>query len=473
MVKAGLLLLLLPALVLLGCCAPAHAQKEQQPGYAAYPGMSGGSSQVTATAVNVDIRSLAQQIMNLSLYSSTPPPSVTRVLYTDEDIAARKYIKQLMQAAGLNVQEDAVGNIFGRWEGEQPELGAVGTGSHIDAIPLAGRFDGVVGVLGGIEALAALKRSGFKPRRSLEVVMFTSEEPTRFGVGCSGSRLMAGLDSIREYLMHKLDKDNMTFFEAATYAGYHIAQHDEEALRSVEVPSGAYDAFVELHIEQGPLLEQEDVPIGIVTAIAAPAGLKVEFHGFGGHAGAVLMPYRNDAGLAAAELALAVEAHVLATQSNDTVGTTGRVELLPGAVNSIPRDAYLEIDVRDINGDRRNSVVESIITSAHDIAERRKVQHKIEASYFSIVNQDPPAICGEAVVRAAEEAAIDLGLAYKKMVSRAYHDSLFMARIAPTGMIFIPCHKGISHRPDEFASDNHILQGVHVLALTMAKLSLL
>ncbi|KAL8104987.1 ureidoglycolate hydrolase [Apium graveolens] len=415
--------------------------------------------------LSVDSESLQKQIDELSTFSDSPAPSVTRILYSDKDVIARRYVKNLMGLAGLSVREDAVGNIFGRWEGNEPEIGAVATGSHIDAIPYSGKYDGVVGVLGAIEAINVLKRSGFKPKKSLEVIMFTSEEPTRFGISCLGSRLLAGSEELAKSLRNKVDNHNTSFLDAASFAGY---EKDEEKLSSVFLEKGSYSAFIELHIEQGPILEKEGISIGIVTAIAAPASIKVDFEGNGGHAGAVLMPDRNDAGLAAAELTLAVEKHVLESESVDTVGTIGIMDLHPRAINSIPSKAHLEIDTRDIDEKRRNIVIEKIHQSAIAISKKRGVK----LSEFEIVNQDPPALSDDSVIKAMELAALELDLTYKLMISRAYHDSLFMARISPMGMIFIPCYRGYSHKPEEFASLDDMANGVKVLALTLAKLSL-
>ncbi|KAK6145983.1 hypothetical protein DH2020_019852 [Rehmannia glutinosa] len=415
------------------------------------------------SSLSVDIESLQRQIDELSTFSDTPAPSVTRVLYSEKDVLARRYIKNLMGLSGLSVREDAVGNIFGRWVGSEPELAPVSTGSHIDAIPYSGKYDGVVGVLGAIEAINVLKRLGFKPKRSLEVIMFTSEEPTRFGISCLGSRLLAGSEELTELLKTTVDGQNISFSDAAKLAGY----TNNEDLSSVLLKKGSYSAFIELHIEQGPILEEEATSIGVVTAIAAPASIKVDFEGNGGHAGAVLMPKRNDAGLAAAELALAVEKHVLESGSIDTVGTVGILELHPGAINSIPSKSHIEIDTRDIDEKRRNLVIEKIYQSALSISKARGVK----LSEFKIVNQDPPALSEDSIIKASESACQELNLSYKKMISRAYHDSLFMARISPMGMIFIPCYKGYSHKPEEFAAPQDVANGVRVLVLTLAKLS--
>ncbi|CAL9770008.1 unnamed protein product [Musa acuminata subsp. burmannicoides] len=420
---------------------------------------------LSPSSLSVDAVGLQRQIDELAAFSDTPKPSVTRILYSEKDVLARSYIKSLMKEAALSVREDAVGNIFGRWNGYEAGLPAVATGSHIDAIPFSGKYDGVVGVLGALEAINTLKRSNFQPRRSLEVIMFTSEEPTRFGISCLGSRLLAGSEAATDALKQAVDGQNISFFDAAKSAGYNICQED---LPNVSLTKESYSAFLELHIEQGPILEEEGVSIGIVTAIAAPASIKVDFEGNGGHAGAVLMPARNDAGLAAAELALAVEKHVLASGSIDTVGTVGILELHPGAINSIPSRSHLEIDTRDIDEKRRNTVIEKIQHSASKIATDRGVK----LSQFTVVNQDPPALCDESIIDAMEAASRQLNLSHKLMISRAYHDSLFMARISPMGMIFIPCYKGYSHKPEEYASMEDIANGVKVLALTLAKLSL-
>lgn len=420
---------------------------------------------LSPSTLSVNKESLQRQIDELSTFSDTPAPSVTRVLYSEKDVLARRFIRKLMEQAGLSVREDAVGNIFGRWTGSEATLAAVATGSHIDAIPYSGKYDGVVGVLGALEAINLLKRSGFQPKRSLEVIMFTSEEPTRFGISCLGSRLLAGSETLANALRETVDGQNMSFFDAAKFAGYNMHQ---EPLSNVFLKKGSYFAFLELHIEQGPILEEEGVSIGIVTAIAAPASIKVEFEGSGGHAGAVLMPARNDAGLAAAELALAVEKHVLDSGSIDTVGTVGILELHPGAINSIPSKSHLEIDTRDIDEKRRNSVIEKIHQSAVDIAKNRRVK----LSEFKIINQDPPALSENSIINAMANATQHLNLSHKLMISRAYHDSLFMARVSPMGMIFIPCYKGFSHKPEEHASIQDIANGVKVLALTLAKLSL-
>jgi N-carbamoyl-L-amino-acid hydrolase len=232
------------------------------------------------------------------------------------------------------------------------------------------------------------------------------------------------------------------------------------------LPHGHYRAFVELHIEQGPILEREQIPIGVVEAIAAPAALRVRFEGDGGHAGAVLMPERNDALCAAAEIVLAVEAAATGTGSPDTVGTTGICRVEPGATNSIPSRVSLEIDIRDTDLACRDRAVEQVRRAVGQVATARGVR-----VFADLLNADPPARASNDVITAMEAACAQLKLRSKRLVSRAYHDSLFMARICPFGMIFIPCRGGISHRPDEYSSPEAIGHGVHVLAETLAMLA--
>lgn len=409
--------------------------------------------------IAVNTERLTGELETLARISEVEPPAITRIVYSDADHRAREWFHRLCQNAGLSVRSDAIGNVFVRWEGSEPMLPAIGTGSHIDAIPYAGAYDGTVGVLGGLEAIRVLKESGFTPRRSIELILFTAEEPTRFGIGCFGSRLLAGtLGPDADTLLK--DADGASLHDLRTAAGF------TGAIEDVRLKSDHYAAFVELHIEQGPLLEREGIPIGIVTHIAAPSTLRITFEGEGGHAGALLMPYRKDAFCAAAEIVLAVERAAKGTGVIDTCGTVGKCTIHPGAVNSVPSRVVMEVDVRDTNEARRDSVLREIRSACEDVEKRRGVKTSIE-----VINADSPAESAPEILDAAVASAGELGLSYKKMVSRAYHDSLFMARIAPMGMIFIPCRDGVSHRPDEYASPEAIRNGVRVLALTLARLA--
>ncbi len=414
---------------------------------------------MTAAQPTLTIDRLIEELKTLATISEAEPPVVTRVVFSEADLRARAYVKGLCEAAGLSVTEDAIGNTFARWQGSEPNLAPIGTGSHIDAIPNAGLYDGCVGVLGGLEAIRVLQQLGFKPRRSIELVIFTAEEPTRFGIGCLGSRMMGSVLTPTQ-AMKLRDKEGRGLEELRTAAGF------QGPLESVAQPESRFHQFIELHIEQGPMLESEGIDVGLVTHIAAPASMRIGVEGEGGHAGGKLMPGRKDALAAAAELILALEFAAKSTGAIDTVGTVGVCEVFPGAVNSIPSRVRLETDVRDIDGARRDRVLDALHKACDEVARRRGVIITTE-----LVNADPPATCDGAILAALEESAIAAGKTHKKMVSRAYHDSLFMARIAPVAMLFIPCRGGVSHRPDEYASPEWIGAGVHVLSRTLAALA--
>jgi len=414
---------------------------------------------MAADLPTISTDALIHELMTLAQISAAEPPVVTRVVFSEADMRARAYVKQLCTDAGLALSQDAVGNTFARWQGSQPDLAPVGTGSHIDAIPNAGLYDGCVGVLGGLEAIRTLQRQGFKPRRSIELVIFTAEEPTRFGIGCLGSRMMAGVLTVDQ--ARKLrDSEGNGLEELRTQAGF------TGVLESVHVSYGRFNQFVELHIEQGPHLEREKLDVGLVTHIAAPASQWITIEGEGGHAGGMLMPGRKDALAAAAELILVLETAAKSTGADDTVGTVGICEVFPGAVNSIPSRVRLTTDVRDIDGPRRDSVIHALDVAVRKVRERRGVRITTE-----MINADPPTTSDQAILAALEASAIDAGKSYKRMVARAYHDSSFVSGIAPVAMLFIPCRDGVSHRPDEYASPEWIANGVDVLARTLARLA--
>jgi ureidoglycolate amidohydrolase len=419
--------------------------------------------------ITVDLSRLLSELETLASFSDASAPAVTRVVFSAQDLAARTYLRKLFSEAALEVRTDAVGNTFARWTGTDPSLAPVATGSHTDAVPYAGRYDGTVGVLGGLEAIRALQRGGFHPRRSIELLVFTSEEPTRFGIGCLGSRMLSGTLSPESARLLKDGEGKsleQILRQAALHGSVEVGSVKDGSLENVRLAKDYYHAFVELHIEQGPLLERKGIPVGIVTAIAAPAALRVMIEGAGGHAGAVLMPDRRDAFLAAAEIALAVESAARGTRSADSVATTGVCNVFPGAVNSIPSRAVLEIDVRDIDLARRDGMLSAIRAACETVAAKRHVRVEVE-----LINADAPAQASPLITEALSASCRALGIEFMPMVSRAYHDSLFMSRIAPTGMLFIPCRNGVSHRPDEYAAPEDIKRGVQVLASALAQLA--
>src|SRR4029077_9660659 len=222
--------------------------------------------------IEVDRHRLISEIEALASISDAEPPAVARIVFTPTDLKARAWLIARCEEAGLAIRQDPIGNIFARWTGSNVSAPAIGTGSHIDAIPNAGKYDGVVGVLGGLEAIRSLQQRGFRPKHSIELLVFTSEEPTRFGIGCLGSRLLSGTMS-PDAARTLTDKDGASLEEVRGKAGF------KGRLEEVKLPEAYYKAFVELHIEQGPLLERQRVPLGIVTRIAAPASLRISIEG--------------------------------------------------------------------------------------------------------------------------------------------------------------------------------------------------
>jgi N-carbamoyl-L-amino-acid hydrolase len=408
----------------------------------------------------LDSRRLQQRIDALAAISESEPPGVTRVLFSQADLEARAVVKNWCNELALVVREDGLGNLFARWPGKDPYAPPVATGSHIDAIPNSGRYDGVVGVIGGIDAIRILMEAGFEPARSIELIVFTAEEPTRFGIGCLGSRVLAGAmaPSRAEGL---LDSNSRSLGDWRKQAGF-----GGMALESVPLTLGHYAAFIELHIEQGPVLESEKLRIGIVEKIAGPAALRINLTGIGGHAGAILMPDRHDAMLAGAEIALAAEQAALTSGSPDTVATTGVFRIQPGAINSVPCEASLEIDLRDTQLPARNAALSKIEKAVHQTCQRRGVK-----AAMARLHMDNPADCDRGLMTMAQEICRAFALPAKTIISRAYHDALFMARICRTTMLFIPSRGGFSHRPDEFSSPEQIADGVRVLAEMICRLA--
>jgi N-carbamoyl-L-amino-acid hydrolase len=406
----------------------------------------------------IDSQRVSSELDELARHSDQEAPAVMRVLYTPTDLAGRAYVRRLAETAGLETRVDPIGNAFYRLRGRE-NGGVIGTGSHIDAIPNAGKYDGTVGVIGGIAALAAIRSAGIVPRRPIEVIAFTSEEPTRFGIGCVGSRMLSGALA-PDHVRGLRDGEGRSFEEVRAEAGF-VGE-----LSDVRLPDDYFAKFVELHVEQGPILEAESTAIGVVTAIAAPSSYELTVRGEGGHAGAVLMSERRDALCAASELVLAIERAAHETGGADTVATVGKLDVHPGAVNSIPAQVRMTLDLRDIDMARRQLVFSTILERVRAVSSARRVEVGVRT-----INEDAPCVSDPAIVSAIEASCRSHNLSHRRLVSRAYHDALFISRIAPTAMIFVPSKAGVSHRPDEYTSPEEIACGVSVLASTLVALA--
>jgi hydantoinase/carbamoylase family amidase len=383
---------------------------------------------------------------------------ITREVYTPTYALALERVSGWMREAGLVVRLDAVGNLYGSWAGSDASAPRVLTGSHVDTTLNAGAYDGVLGVLGAVEAVHALRAAGFTPRRTLEVVAWAGEEP-RFGTGCVGSRCAAG-DLSRADLDRLVDRDGVTMAVALREAGF-----DPDALAGAVIDPATVHALVELHIEQAIVLETHGEPIGVVEAIAAPHDFRLVFEGAATHAGATPMGLRRDALVGAAEAVVAVERVARASSSGTTVGTVGVVRALPGAINVVPGVAALDVDVRDSDEAAREEVVTEIVAESRAIATARGLTLRVEE-----IVVDTPVTCSPEVVAASVAACEELQYNPRRMISGAYHDAMILGRRFPVGMIFVPSRGGVSHHPDEYTAPEALDRGVDVLAGTLERL---
>lgn len=404
--------------------------------------------------------SLREQIEELATYNDDPAAGgITREVYTPTYACALEWVAQRMRDAGLETRLDAFGNLWGRWTGGEPDAPRVITGSHVDTTLNAGRYDGVVGVLGAIDAVRRLRDAGFAPRRGIEVIAFAGEEP-RFGTGCIGSRAVVGQLGPGD-LQRLRDRDGVSLAEALDAAGFPPDRVPEAAIDPAEV-----HAFVELHIEQGAVLERGGEQVGVVTAIAAPHDLRLIVRGVAAHSGATPMALRRDALAGAAELMLVLERLARASSSGTTVGTVGVIRTFPGAINVVPGEVQLDVDVRDSDLAARETVVAELLSAAQAIAEARGLSIDVEP-----IVTDTPVQCAPAVIEAATAACQELGLTHRAMTSGAYHDAMIMAAEVPVGMLFVPSRGGVSHHPDEYTTPEQVDDGARVLAGTLRRLA--
>jgi ureidoglycolate amidohydrolase len=403
---------------------------------------------------------LASAIDRLAEFNDDPGAGgITREVFTPTYAAGLEWVAERMRGAGMETRLDAFGNLWGRWAGSDPAAPRVVTGSHVDTTLNAGRFDGVVGVLGAIEAVRALRADGHEPRRSIEVIAFAGEEP-RFGTGCIGSRALVGALG-RDDLDRLADRDGVTLAQALEQAGLDPGRVPECVLDPATV-----HAFVELHIEQGIVLETSGEAIGVVTAIAAPHDFRLCFRGAATHSGATPMALRRDALAGAAEAMLELERLARESPSGTTVGTVGILRLRPGAINVVPGEVELDVDVRDSDGEAREAVVDGLVAAARAIAERRGLTVDVAP-----IVRDTPVTCSPLIVDAAAAACEELGLTHRRMISGAYHDAMILAARVPVGMIFVPSRGGVSHHPDEYTAPEQVARGVDVLAGVLRRLS--
>jgi len=403
-----------------------------------------------------DSERLAAGIDELSSFIESDHEGWTRRVLSEPYLDSRDWVRNRMRAAGLDVHVDVAGNTIGVLPGSGSRSRAIGTGSHTDTVGGGGRFDGIVGVLGAIETAERLQETGIRLQHDLMVIDFLGEEPNEFGVSCIGSRTMTG--AVSRAFFAKQRPDGTSLGDELTRAGYSPAAMLDEA----GAPN-RLDGFVELHIEQGPVLEREGVQLGVVTAIAGIERVLASFLGRPDHAGTAAMRDRKDALVAAAEAILAVEQ--IGCSGEHSVATVGSIDVQPGALNVVPSLARLWAELRSPDpgwlGLARRQVAERFQT----IAAERGIGLDLEW-----LNDQDPVPTAPAVQDLIAQTADSLGYTWRSIPSGAGHDAAHIAAVAPTGMVFVPSLDGRSHCPEEFTETAEIAVGVHALAATLVAL---
>ena len=362
-----------------------------------------------------DKKRIEQWIDGMNAFNSTPGFGTTRVLFTEPEIRNRKYVKDEMKKLGLVVTEDAIGNIFATLIGSEPQEAPVWTGSHIDTVLNAGKFDGMAGVVCGMEALRLIKESGLRHKRSLTVVVYTSEEPTRFGLSCLGSRAMAGELTVYDADNLK-DESGKSLRQVLEELHYNMKDFSD-----IQKHAGEVYAALELHIEQNNRMERGHQSIGIVKKICAPSNYSVKVSGVQSHAGGTDMIDRRDAYAASCEMSLLLEKMATECKSEYNTATIGKVEVSPGAINVVPGQVTFSVDIRDCNMDTKQELIRKWKEEVAQIAEKRGVSVCIEEE-----NNDMPLACDEKMVNMLQKICEEKELAYGYHISGPYHDTLFL-----------------------------------------------
>lgn len=398
-----------------------------------------------------DIQRIETRINQLATYGTNTPGVMKRVAFSDGDIQARKYITVLMQAAGLTVTTDAAGNIFGRKKGKDNSLPYVAFGSHVDAVPNGGIYDGDLGVIGAIECIDILNQNHIETVHPLEVIMFTDEEE-----GLIGSRAMIGHLSPEEL-------NNMMNCGKTLRQGINDVGGNADELDKAKIERGSIAAFIELHIEQGANLETSNINIGIVEGIVGMKPYRIAIDGKANHAGTTPMRLRKDALLTAAKLIIAINEAALNMEGGQ-VATVGQIAVTPGGANVIPGKTVISLDLRDLSAGKMDLLFNIIKYKADSIA---KLNGTV-ITFFPMEVKEPVKT-NKALQLMIAKAAEELNLKAKYLPSGALHDTQDMAKLAPAAMIFVPSKNGISHSPDEYTSPEDMKNGINVLYKTILK----
>jgi beta-ureidopropionase / N-carbamoyl-L-amino-acid hydrolase len=389
--------------------------------------------------------------------------AVTRLVFSVKELRSRQLLIHLMRQAGLKIHIDAIGNIFGRLDGANPKAPAVLAGSHLDTVIHGGKYDGPVGVIGALEAVRTIQENNIPVGSPLEVVCFVGEESSRFGFSTLGSSLVAGEVRPND-LTNAVDQQGTKLADVLASLG--ITRRNFSAIK--RNPNGL-KAYLELHIEQGPILEAKNKRIGLVTAIAAPSRFRVVFTGQADHSGTTPMEMRKDALVASAQLIEYVEKTCRKFSSmakGRVVGTVGAMRIEPGVINAVPGKADLSVDIRGITARSKDRVATMVKQKAGAIARARGIGVEILP-----IRDEHPVPLDKRLLRVTKDICDEKGLDYEIMPSGAGHDAMQMAKITPAGMIFVPSTRGISHNPLEWTDPEDICLGAQLLMETMIRVA--
>lgn len=410
--------------------------------------------------IEADVTRIERDLMALGKIGETADGGVTRRSFTETDRKGRNFIVGLMKGAGLDIWVDIGGNIHGRRVGTNPELPPVLTGSHSDSVENGGKFDGAAGIIAAIEALRALADAGIETEHSLEAVSFFAEEPSYFNTTCLGSRIAAG-EFTDTSLLERTDDQGRTLQQACDEMDidtgkFHIPIDDPQKIK----------ALIELHVEQGSVLYEKKIPIGIITDIVASTRYRVTFLGQADHAGATPMNARRDALTAASEAILAVERIANEYSDRDVVATVGVIECHPGMVNAVPGHVQILVEVRGRAHFSKEIPAAEIVEAVRTICRNRSVDVEIEQ-----IVQDTSREVSPEIIDILRQCTEKRGYSYLMMPSRAGHDALHIQNIAPAGMIFLPSKDGIGHDPREWTDMEDLRKGINVLAEALMQLA--
>ncbi|MBC1319139.1 Zn-dependent hydrolase [Listeria welshimeri] len=406
--------------------------------------------------MQTNLERIKNHLEQLDVYTATPDQGTTRLTYSKEDLGARNYLKSEMAKVGLTVSEDAIGNIYGRLEGANPDLPAVIVGSHFDSVPNGGAFDGPAGVITGLEVASVFHEQQIKPYFPLEIIAMVEEEGARFGAGLLASRAITG--KVTKEMLHEMkDADGITAAEAMAGLGFD-ANKVHTAIRTKD----SVKAFIELHIEQGPVLESANEDVALVDTVVGLTEIKVTIKGQAGHAGTTPMLDRKDALVAAVEI-LKELPELAIQEGGGTVLTIGKLNVYPNGANVIPDKVVFTVDIRakeEIHVLNTLEKTKKIIQSA----EKNGITCEIEDMLY-----EKPTYLSKEIHQALTESADQLGFKYRTMVSGAGHDAMIFASMTEVGLIFVPSHNGISHAPEEWTDYDQLQKGIEVVLETVKK----